>query len=140
MLLSQINRELELCSSVMLMVDIITICSNSADTSVCYKHHSLLLIAYQPQVLFAFPVFIFSLLSAEMYNVFHILNCSGTHCCLWLEAFTIRNLPPMTWLPNHSFLGFFSLLSCHMEIAGQQLRSIMNHLMQLCDGTISLFP
>lgn len=75
-----------------------------------------------------------------MYNVFHILNYSGTHCCLWLEAFTIRNLPPMTWLPNHSFLGFFSLLSCHMEIAGQQLRSIMNHLMQLCDGTISLFP
>lgn len=38
------------------------------------------------------------------------------------------------------FWVFFSLLSCHMEIAGQQLRSIMNHLMQLCDGTISLFP
>lgn len=48
MLLSQIIRELELCSSVMLMVDIITICSNSADRSVCYKHHSLLSVAYQP--------------------------------------------------------------------------------------------
>lgn len=49
MLLSQTIRELELCSSVMLMVDIISICSNSADRSVCYKLHSLLSIAYQPQ-------------------------------------------------------------------------------------------